>query len=735
MRFTRKKRNRWTSKVNYTLKGKEKILRSDCPTSIVSYELTKPNTHARLQAKRSKRDFVKLLNSKFAPTTIQPTNDYYSFINYTWLQKVSLPEQQKYIVQIDDFRLTQHKVYDELNEIVKEYIHKDKSAFAKNMKNYYSSILERNAPGNTRVLAKELGSFVDNICQTERTPWKILAHFNKYRYCKSRCPFEFNISPDDKESSVFRFHLSSHSFDIIDIHVYYDDPSDSPATKRYKENYRRVYKRYCRQVFNALLGKDHGYDTDSIYDVEVAIFNALGCTDKSIPEKEENASTYHKITKEDAEKRFGFQLSEFCNELGFQRIPDKIIVSSLTFLKCGTDLLLEKWNSQEWRAYWVYVQLSAYCRFTRDWKNIYFDFFGKFQRGQQKIIDNNDSVSVSLYMTLPFNRFLSEKYVEKNADPSILNYVEVLSKDLLAVFKKIIHANSWLQPSTKAAALHKLDKLHFTIGFPGEIPKDPPLHYEKHAFIANLDKISLYYTKMYIDMEGQKVIEMPDLDWNNYPAKFIGNQSYIVNASYTPSKNGIYINLGYLQKPFIDLHERGIEYNLAHIGYTLAHEMSHCLDDWGSQYDADGNLSNWWTPKDKKKFAAIQKDVIRQYQEFAARDGIHFDAAIGIGEDLADISGLAICDQYLRDFQNRNNDIIPIRRKSFETFYIYFAFQQRQKVAKQALSAQLKTNPHPLGKYRCNIPLSRSTIFRGAYDVLPGDKMWWHNSNMVWTDN
>ena len=160
--------------------------------------------------------------------------------------------------------------------------------------------------------------------------------------------------------------------------------------------------------------------------------------------------------------------------------------------------------------------------------------------------------------------------------------------------------------------------------------------------------------------------------------------------------------------------------------------MSHAFDDTGSKYGYDGNLYDWWTPTDKKKYKAIQEDVIKQYEVFAARDGIKYDAAIGIGESLADISALAICDEYLRDFQDKNEDLIPIRTLSYEGFYTYFAFQQKQEVGKKALMAQLKTNPHPLSQYRCNVPLSRSEIFRSLYDVKKGDGMWWHNLNTVW---
>jgi predicted metalloendopeptidase len=105
-----------------------------------------------------------------------------------------------------------------------------------------------------------------------------------------------------------------------------------------------------------------------------------------------------------------------------------------------------------------------------------------------------------------------------------------------------------------------------------------------------------------------------------------------------------------------------------------------------------------------------------------------------VGEDLADISGLAICQEYLRDFQLKNQDILPIQGLSFRAFFVFFAVQSRQKISKRAILAQLKTNPHPLDKYRCNVPLSRSRVFRAIFDVKKGDKMWWPQINTVWSN-
>ena len=455
------------------------------------------------------------------------------------------------------------------------------------------------------------------------------------------------------------------------------------------------------------------------------IFNALGCADVTTKEL-----SYNKVNAKDVLHKYGFDWKEFTHHMGYQKTPEFFITSSLNYLKCGTDLFLQNWNTPKWRSYWIWILLSRLARVTNDYEKLNYDFSGKFERGQEQI-NKTDSVSASLYMSVPFNTFLTNEYVRKYENPQTMEYVKTLCNDLKIVYKRILQRNTWLQPSTKKYALKKLEHFNFVYGKPNDLREDPDLNYGTLLY-DNMMRINDWRHKKFIDLEGKDVIDIPMMDWSQYPVKMVGTQAYIVNASYTPSKNSIYINLGYIQQPFVDLDERGIEYNLAHLGFTISHELSHAFDDWGSKYGWDGNLNDWWTDADRKKYKNLQDAVIKQYEEFAARDGIKFDASIGVGEDLADISGLAICDEYLRDFQDKNDDLIPIRYLSYEGFYTYFAFQQRQVVTKKALAAQLKTNPHPLDKYRCNVPLSRSQIFRSLYNVKKGDGMWWHNTDTVW---
>ena len=108
------------------------------------------------------------------------------------------------------------------------------------------------------------------------------------------------------------------------------------------------------------------------------------------------------------------------------------------------------------------------------------------------------------------------------------------------------------------------------------------------------------------------------------------------------------------------------------------------------------------------------------------------DASLSTGENLADISGMAICEEYLKDFQEKNSDIVPIRALSFHAFFVYLAIQARQKIFDKAIKAQLKTNPHPMDKYRTNCPLARLELFRSLYNIKKGDKMYWPSTDTIW---
>ena len=660
--------------------------------------------------------YVKKLTKQFAPSHIKPQDDYYTYINYDWLKNVSLNKKQGYITQVDDFRLVQDKVYYELNNLILEYIRKNNNSLSKNLKSFYDSVIQMISVEEGKRLAQEAVQLVDSYIEKDDV-WGLLAMMNRDEMISSHAPLVWSMAPDPKEPDVFRSSIQSHHFSLVNLDIYYDDGTEVV----YKAKYRKNFDKHCEELFEMCLGKNNGLIPGDVLKTGMDLFNALGCT---AVVKEGKEKSYNKVLASECLEKYGFDWVQFTRKLGFKTPPPFFITTNLNYLKCATDLMLKNWKTPQWRTHFIWMLLNRIARLTKHWEKKIFEFYGKFERGEAAI-NTSDAVSAALYMSVPFNTFLTNQYYEAYADQQKLEYVTLMANELKIVFRRLLEGNTWLSPDTKKYALYKLSKFQFVIGKPEKLREDPLLDYGNDLY-ENMIKIMEWRCKKFIQLEGKPYIDMPMMDWNQYPVKMTGTQAYIVNASYTPSKNSIYINLGYIQKPFVDL-ERGIEYNLAHVGFTLGHEMSHGFDDWGSQYDAYGKLLDWWTPKDKKIFKEKQQNIVKQYETFAKRDNIVFDASIGLGEDMADIAGFATTITYLFDIREQQQVIVPVKKKSFELFFTYFAYQQRQFISKKAITAQLKTNPHPLDKYRCNVPLSRSLVFRALYDVERGDGMWWED--------
>jgi predicted metalloendopeptidase len=671
------------------------------------------------------KQILKDFKEAVSPSNIKPQDDFYSYINEKWMIEFNLEESQKYIVQVDEFRLIQDKVYKELIEIVDDYIKHNKNKLSTCLKNFYKSVQIQNTNKQSTYYANLVLNQIDDLRKDKNNIWIFLGFINTIEIISYGSPIVWSINPDDKQPDTYRSYIQSPQVTLIDLNIYFDDGTDVEYKKKYKANYMI----FLRELFENVFGPNHEFNVKDVFDIEYKILLAFGCDTV----KNENSDNYNVVKKEDALKKYDFDWESFATALGFNKVPDFFIAGSLNYLKCISKLLVDEWDSPQWRTYWIYLFIRQQQRFNKIGHDIYYKFHGKFVRGQEQNV--NENIKPIYTLGYAFNTFLTNEYIKKYKNDLTIEYVKVMAEDLKTVFKRIVRRNKWLQPKTKEMALKKLYNFKLEIGEPDMVLReDPLLDYNDNDIWGNLIKIAKWRNEQAIHLEGHKLIDLPVIDWSVDPPKFVSTQAYVVNASYTPSKNGIYIPLGYIQKPFVDLDERGVEYNLARIGYTLAHEMSHSLDDWGSRYDDTGKLNNWWTEKDKKKFEQIQNDVIKQYETFAAYDGIKFDAKPSIGEDLADISGLAICLEYLRDFQLKNKDILPIQKLSFEAFFVYFASHQQQIISKKALDAQLKTNPHPLNKYRTNVPLSRVPVFRALFDIKKGDKMWWHSMNRVWED-
>lgn len=673
------------------------------------------------------RYLANLFKIPFSPLKYTPRNDYYTYINYKWIASKTKETQQhrKYYTQIDSFRMVQEKVYYEMINITKEYIKSNDTAKSRAIKNLYES-MRRLDDSEAETQIKYTTEKVDNAIATDNLYW-LLGQINQNETISWGCPISWSVSKDSKHSTLYKSNISPPQLTVYDYLIYIEDERDDAATKQNKRLYKSKFLEFIQKMFDACMGKGHGIKPTDIWDVECELLTNMGCDSV----KTESKEYYNVVTKEDALKKYGLDWERLAKEIGYKHVPNTFICSNLSYLKCIMETMTKDgtWKTPKWRAYFLYIIFRQISRFHKKWRLIYWEFHGKFVKGEA--IPWPDEIYPIFGLSLCFNTLLTNEYVRANYKPEVTQYATNLATDLLAVFKRIIARNTWLSPQTKKYALLKLEHIKLVIGNPILLREDPILNYSDRGAYQNIKKIAWWRTKKMISIDSTAYKgDIPTIDWEQF--KLVGSQAYVVNAYYTPIENTIYIPLGYLQKPFIDMDERGIEYNLAHIGYTIGHELSHCLDDTGSKFDYNGNLHNWWTTEDRRKFEHKVKDVVKQYETFASYDGIKMDATLSTGENLADISGLAICMEYLRDFQQKNDDIVPIKSLSFESFFVYIAVQGRQQIANDAIKAQLKTNPHPLDKYRVNCPLSRSELFRSIYNIQKGDKMYWHSTDTIW---
>ena len=714
------------SKQKLLLCGTEKKVKALKEGLIInkSWEMTYDKTAIGKSKANTEKALIHMFKIPFSPSKITPRNDYYTYINYRWIyeQGKFLKTNKQYFVQQDNFRISQDEVYHEIIELTEDYIKNNNDKRSKLLNNVYKSFLNLDETAAESHVS-HIKDFVDDYI-TNKTLIEFLAEINLSEVVSWGCPIVWGINPDEKNSQVYKTILASGQMSLYDTDLYLDIlPNDPAAT--YKKMVKKEYFSYINNIFNACLGEGHGLFAQDIWDVENDILNAFECN--NIKNDSEN---YNLVNSSEILTKYGFDWNTFAKAVGYKIIPSKILISSLNYLTCIMKKMQENnnWATPKWRTYWLYIYYRQLIRFHKKWREIHYNFNEKILTGQAVMFPKN--IYPVFGLAACFNTLISNEFIKKNTRNEYVLYVMNMGLDLAHVFKRIIKRNTWLMPNTKKYALQKINHLKLIVGSPEKLREDPLLDYVDNDPWGNLYQISLWRVKQVTLLDNKPIIDIPVIDWQEF--KLVGTQPYIVNAFYTPDQNAIYIPLAYLRKPFIDLDERGIEYNLAHIGFTLCHEMSHSLDDLGSQYDYKGNLKNWWTEHDRNIFNSKVNNVIEQYEEAAARDGIQMDASLSTGENLADISGLAICTEYLRDFQAKNEDIVPIRSLSFEAFFCYYAIQARLKIDKKAVVSQLKSNPHPLDKYRTNCPLARIELFKSIFNIQKGDDMYWRNNDTIW---
>jgi len=690
--------------------------------------------------KKTNKSIMKIINIPFTNKDITPNNDFYNYINFDSIKQLKekykhISTNEKYYVQVDNFRITQDKVNNELVEIIENVIKNPQNKKEQLIKKVFHSLITDSR--------KEFQFHLKNLCLTYDTYvknddlWGFLGYINKNEMVRWLCPINWSVIRDLSNKNKYINLIGFPSFTLYNTMLYFFFDIEPSLTmkqkneKSYKYNKYIVneYLKYIQKMNDRCFGSNKVIIPMDVFNVQKEILYTMACN--NIKTDSDN----NVVKKEDAHK-YNFEWKLFAKALGYKTVPDVFSVESLNYLSCVCKLLKDNWKTPKWKSFWIYIFLKEMLIFNVHLRDIPFDLNRKIILGQPT--KTPPKIFALIGMSYMFNYFLSKEYVGKYYNEYYVDYVEKLFGDLIAIFKNIITNNKWLSPLGKKNALLKLNHITLNVGIQKNVVNDPLLDYKDNDAWYNLSLFSEWKTKKLIELVTNKVrpidynFESSLIDWR--ANKLTGKQCYIVNSFYTSTVNEVYIPLAYLQKPFISLDNVGIEYIMAYIGGTLTHEMSHSLDANGSKFNYNGVLEDIFTKQDKTTYTKIANDIILQYNTVAKKDGYIFDATMSIGEDMADISGLAITTEYLRDYYVKNKVEIPVIISSLGKFFAYYAISNNSFIYKNAIRAQLITNPHPMNKYRVNVPLSRLELFRNVYNVKKNNGMWWHNLSKIWSE-
>lgn len=641
--------------------------------------------------------------------------DYYSVVNGKWLKKQQelLDKTKLPFIKVDSFRIKQQEVFANIILTLDNYMSVNaEKEYVKNLRRFCYSCMNSDyfsPEPNIKYCLDIINNFIKND-----DLYGLLGSMNSWDLINNRCPIYSFLMPEETNAKSYNMYISMPNFSLPVYSFYFQYTDDDSKIKKLKQRMMIKYKQYIHKVFSIAFGSSHGFHPQDVIDVEIEIMNTYFTKTPDL------SVTTELISSEVSHDEYDFDYNKFCRNMYYKEgsIPKKFRTYNKYYIKNIMKVLGKEWKTKKWVTFWYYVYFNSVIQFSK-YKNVW----SRFNRYELRNITESHPLEYYICgLSFAYNNLLTQLLNVLSPRREEIDYVKKLFKDIRYIFKDIIINNKWMSGSAKNEALKKLKHIELIIGSPPLIVKDPTVTYSETNYWRNIIDASIYRAKMFAYLNGKEVAYVSTIDWDIF--SLTGQQSYIVNAFYTANQNSIFIPHAILSKPFVDLTNRGIEYNLAYIGFTLAHEISHSLDSIGSQYDYKGNLRNWWTPRDKKIFDSKVNGIIDQYRKAAKEDGMDIDPTNSVGEDLADINGFRLIEQYLVNYQAKNRDSPLIKLLSFRALYVYYAIQSRQAIVSKAIYLNSLTNPHPLEKYRVNCVLSRSKFFKDIYEIKRGDRMY-----------
>ena len=632
--------------------------------------------------------------------TVSPATDFYQFATGGWQKSHPLPAAYS---RYGSFDMLQENVNKQINTILTDLSKKKYQAGTNERKlsDFYKMAMDsarRNqegiAPVKPMLDEMEAAKTLEALRQVQL----------KYGKMGFGVPFGSYFGADDKNVTMNIFSVGQGGL-TLGQKDWYVNPDKATS------DIREAFKKHIVRMFE-LFGFNHA-DAQRKMQSVFRFETELALVSKSNVELRDPQANYNKMTLAQFEETYpNIPLKAYTQVEGIDtKYIQELIVGQPAFF-AGLDKLLPLLTADDLRAImeWDLIQGSA-SYLSDAVREANFDFFGKTMSGRKE--DYPLWKRATNQVQGAMGEALGKMYCERYFPAQSKKMMEELVHNLQVSLSQRIDAQTWMSDSTKANAHKKLDRFYVKIGYPNRWTDYSKLTIDpSKSFYENVMAARFFAHDKHIAEKAGKPVDREE--WHMTPQT--------VNAYYNPTTNEICFPAGILQRPFFDA-KADAAFNYGAIGVVIGHEMTHGFDDQGRQYDADGNLHDWWTAHDAKGFEERANLYTEFFNAIEVLPGLHCNGKFTLGENLADHGGLMVSFNAFKNATAKK----PLKSKDGFTpaqrFFLAYAGVWGQNITEQEIRNRVKRDPHSLGEWRVNGALPHIDAWYEAFGVKKGDKM------------
>lgn len=516
------------------------------------------------------------------------------------------------------------------------------------------------------------------------------------------CMFGDYIAQDDKNSEKMAYILYQGALGMPNREYYFNTDTASATT-------RNAYKNYLLKTFKQL-----GNDAATAQKNATAVFaleEKLAKASRKLADLRDPYKNYNKMNIDGLHKLAGnINWKEFIAASGIQQL-DSVIVGQPEFY-AALNREIKATPIEDWKNYLRFHLVQSFAPYLDQTSvNNAFEYNQTLSGAKElrprwkRVLDAEEDA-----MGEALGQLFVKEYFNETAKKRYNDLVEAIRD----AFKDRIAKLTWMNDSTKQKAYTKLAAMTKKVGYPDKWKDFSALKIDKGPYVLNIQRANEWWSSYKINKLGKPVDRT---EWEMTP------QTY--NAYYNPSNNEIVLPAGMFAVP--GLKDEEIDDAFVY-GYaaasTIGHEITHGFDDQGRQYDAKGNLTDWWTKKDGEEFGRRAKAIIQQFNEFVPVDTLHINGQATQGENIADLGGLLLgIDAFKKTDAYKKNEKLhgftPMQR-----YFLGYAYSWMYQTKKERLSTLVMTDVHSPAKERVNGPVVNIPEFYEAFGIKPGDKMY-----------